>query len=117
MPGWQPGDTTIITEPGEEEEDSEESEFDEKEADSLLDPETASKLAQDAPTPSETGDDAAACYAATRALNAFNESDLSEAELSSQFANAKALAASSTMRQAIERALDGGSIPACPPEP
>lgn len=80
--------------------------------DGAMNPLRALKSLDIAPAPSGTGDDKAACDRATAAQARFDAGLSTARERSRALEHAKSLAASASMRHAIETGL----LPACPPD-
>jgi len=83
--------------------------------DKLLDEEHFDENSKRAVHPDEQGDDAESCAIASAAKASRDRGQASRAEFEAEMDKAKAESASSTMRDALDKALAGGELPTCPP--
>jgi len=87
----------------------------ERERDGALSPKNFSQNSRRAVTPSTEGDDAKSCAMASAAKARADRGQASRAEFGSEIAKAKREATGPAMREALDRALAGEELPACPP--
>lgn len=87
----------------------------EREMDGLLSPKNFAENSRRAVTPSTEGDDAKSCAIASTAKARVDRREASRAEFESEIAQAKREATSPAMREALDQALAGEELPACPP--
>lgn len=83
--------------------------------DGLLSPKNFAENSRRAVTPSTEGDDAKSCAMASAAKARVDRREASRAEFESEIAKAKGEATGPAMREALDQALAGGELPACPP--
>lgn len=93
-------------------------EIEEEGLDRTLDPANLDAVRSRIVVPSKTGDDAVACEQSEIAHRKLRGKEISRARFESDMKRAKDVSASSTMREALDAALGGGSPPTCPgPQP
>jgi hypothetical protein len=87
----------------------------EREKDGALRPENFAENSRRAVTPNQEGDDAKSCAIASTAKARFERRQATRGEFESEVARAKREATGPAMREALDQALAGGELPACPP--